>query len=77
MAGMSPEVVYNYLTGIHYQARKPELIEHAKNNGAGGDVIGALETLPDEEYKSQDDLIRIGSQLKHKEWSEIRHEHGR
>ena len=77
MAGMSPEVVYNYLTGIQYPARKPELIEHAKNNGAGGDVIGALETLPDEEYKSQDDLIRIGSQLKHKEWSEIRHEHGR
>jgi hydroxylamine reductase (hybrid-cluster protein) len=77
MAGMSPEVVYNYLTGIHYPTRKPELIEHAKNNGAGGDVIGALETLPDEEYKSQDDLIRIGSQLKHKEWSEIRHEHGR
>ncbi len=77
MAGMSPEAVYNYLGGVHYPAKKPELIKHAKINGAGADVINALETLPDEEYKSQDELIRIGSQLKHKEWSEIRHEHGR
>ncbi|HEX3014396.1 MAG TPA: DUF2795 domain-containing protein [Methanobacterium sp.] len=77
MAGMSPEAVYNYLSGVHYPARKPELIKRAKINGAGADIIDALETLPDEEYKSQDELIRIGSQLKHKEWSEIRHEHGR
>jgi hypothetical protein len=77
MAGMSPEAVYNYLGGVHYPAKKPELIKHAKINGAGADVINALETLPDEEYKSQDELIRIGSQLKHKEWSEIRHERGR
>ncbi len=77
MPGMSPESVYNYLSGVQYPARKPELIKQAKINGAGKDVIGALETLPDEEYKSQEDLIRIGSQLKHKEWSEIRHEHGR
>ncbi len=77
MAGMSPEAVYNYLGGVQYPAKKPELIKHAKINGAGADVLNALETLPDEEYKSQDELIRIGSQLKHKEWSEIRHEHGR
>ncbi len=77
MAGITPEAIYNYLGGMHYPARKTELIEHAKNNGAAGDVIGALETLPDEEYKSLDDLIRTGSQLKHEEWSQIRHEHGR
>lgn len=65
MAGMTPEAVYNYLNGMHYPARKPELIEHAKNNGAARDVIEALETLPDKEYKSQDDLIRVGSQLRH------------
>ena len=77
MAGISPEAIYNYLNGMNYPARKPELIEHAKNNGAAGDVIVALKSLPDEEYKSLDDLIRTGSQLKHKEWSQIRREHGR
>jgi HD superfamily phosphodiesterase len=65
MAGMTPEAVYNYLNGMHYPARKHELIEHAKSNDAGSDVIEALKTLPDKEYKSQDDLIRIGSQLRH------------
>lgn len=64
---MTPEAVYNYLNGMNYPARKPELIEHAKINGAAQDVIKALETLPDKEYKSQDELIRIGSQLRHTE----------
>lgn len=66
MAGMTPEAVYNYLNGMHYPARKQELIEHAKNNNAGPDVIEALKTLPNQEFKSQDDLIRIGSMLRHK-----------
>ena len=65
MAGMTPEAVYNYLNGMSYPARKQELIEHAKNNNAGTDVIEALKTLPDKEFKSQDDLIRIGSKLRH------------
>lgn len=67
MAGMTPEAVYNYLNGMNYPARKQQLIEHAKNNNAGPDVIEALKTLPDKEFKSQDDLIRIGSQMRHKE----------
>jgi hypothetical protein len=65
MAGMTPEAVYNYLNGMRYPARKQELIEHAKNNSAGPDVIEALKTLPDKEFKSQDDLIRVGSQMRH------------
>ena len=66
MAGMTPEAVYNYLNGMNYPARKQELIEHAKNNNAGPDIIDALETLPDKKFKNQDELIRIGSQLRHK-----------
>lgn len=77
MAGITPEAIYNYLGGMQYPAKKAQLIQHAKNNDAGPDVINALETLPDEEYKSMDELIRVGSKLKHKEWSQIRHEHGR
>jgi antitoxin component HigA of HigAB toxin-antitoxin module len=50
---------------MHYPARKQKLIEQAKKNNAGPDVIEAIKTLPDQEFKSQDDLIRVGSQLRH------------
>ncbi len=66
MAGVFPETVYNYLKGMRYPAKKQDLIMQAKKNEAGPDVIGALETLPDQEFKSQNELIRIGSELKHR-----------
>lgn len=66
MAGVFPETVYNYLKGMQYPAKKQDLIMQAKKNEAGPDVIGALETLPDQEFKSQNELIRIGSELKHR-----------
>ncbi len=66
MAGVFPETVYNYLKGMKYPARKQDLIKQAKKNEAGPDVIDALETLPDEEFNSQNEVIRVGSELKHR-----------
>lgn len=66
MAGIFPETVYNYLKGMRYPAKKQDLIMQAKKNEAGPDVIDAIETLPDQEFKSQDELIRVGSELKHR-----------
>lgn len=42
--------VQKYLSGASYPATKDRLIEHARNNGAGQDVIEALSRMPDGEY---------------------------
>lgn len=65
MKGISPESVYNFLEGMRYPARKNDLILQAKKNDADDDVLEALDTLPDQEYKSQDDVIMVGSKLFH------------
>ena len=65
MTGIYPETVYNFLKGMRYPARKNELIEQAKKNDADGSVLSAMESLPDKEYKSEDDVIIEGSKLSH------------
>ncbi len=66
MTGFSPETVYNYLKGMRYPARKDKLIEQAKKNEADNEVLEAMESLPEKEYKSQDELILTGSKMSHK-----------
>jgi hypothetical protein len=46
----SPIDVQKSLAGTDYPARKDELIARAKDNGASGEVTGALQTLPHREY---------------------------
>lgn len=65
MTGISPETVYNFLKGMNYPAGKNELIQQAKKNNADINVINAMESLPEKEYKSQDDVIITGSKISH------------
>ncbi len=39
-----------YLSGIDYPATKGDLVERARSQGAGEDVVQALERIPDREY---------------------------
>ncbi len=66
MTGISPETVYNFLKGMRYPASKMDLIEQARKNDADASVLTAMETLPEKEYGSQDDVIETGSKLAHK-----------
>jgi len=65
MRGISPESVYNFLEGMRYPAKKDDLIKQAKKNNADKNILDALKTLPDKEYKSQDDVIMVGSKEYH------------
>ena len=65
MRGISPESVYNFLEGMHYPAKKDDLIKQAKKNNADKNILDALKTLPNKEYKSQDDVIMVGSKEYH------------
>jgi hypothetical protein len=46
----SPIDVQKSLAGTDYPARKDELIARAKDNGASGEVMDALQKLRDREY---------------------------
>ena len=65
MTGISPEIVYNFLKGMNYPARKNELIQKAKKNNADTNVLHAIKSLPEKEYKSQNDVILTGSKIAH------------
>lgn len=47
----SPIDVQKSLAGTDYPARKDDLIARAKENGASGEVMDALQKLPDREYE--------------------------
>ncbi|WP_336660715.1 DUF2795 domain-containing protein [Leucobacter sp. USHLN153] len=48
----NPIEVQRHLGGVDYPASRDDLVETARNNGAGDDVVSALEALPDREYDS-------------------------
>jgi hypothetical protein len=39
-----------YLSGMDYPATKADIVEHARGQGAGDDVVQALDRIPDREY---------------------------
>ncbi len=39
-----------FLSGVDYPASKQELVEHARRQGAGDDIVRELEAIADREY---------------------------
>jgi hypothetical protein len=52
----SPIQLQKYLGGTDYPISKPQLVDHARKNGAEEDVIHLLERLPYEEFNSPNDV---------------------
>lgn len=50
MANPTPIEIQKYLSGIDYPASKEDLLSKAKEAGAEGEVMEALEGLPDQEF---------------------------
>ncbi|MDQ1593862.1 MAG: hypothetical protein QOH40_418 [Arthrobacter pascens] len=48
----NPIEVQKFLGGIGYPATRDALIAHAQESGADGNVLTALENIPDKEYES-------------------------
>jgi hypothetical protein len=57
MGGRSPANISHYLKGIDFPARKPDLVRHAKANGAEQAVLDVLENLPENEYQNMADVM--------------------
>jgi hypothetical protein len=43
--------VQKFLGGVDYPADRDQLIDHARQQGAGEDVLSALEALDDRQYE--------------------------
>ena len=50
MATPSPIELQQPLGGIDYHARRDELVQHARDHGAGEDLVTRLSQIPDREY---------------------------
>jgi hypothetical protein len=50
MSQPNPIQIQKSLSGVDYPVTKQQLLDKARDNGAGDDVMAALEKLPDREY---------------------------
>lgn len=58
LGGASAANVTHNLQGIHFPARKEELLEHARKNNAEKAVLDALGKMPEQDYKTMADVMR-------------------
>lgn len=54
----SPKHVTRSLRGIDFPASKEDLIEKARSENAGEEVLRHLERMPDQEYQNMADVMR-------------------
>lgn len=51
------EVTKN-LSGVNFPAKKEDLVAHAKDQGADGDVVQAIQDLPQNEFHTMADVMK-------------------
>jgi len=57
--GHSPAIVTHHLKGMHFPASKDDLLDRARDNGAGQDVLEVLESFPEgEEFETLADVMK-------------------
>jgi len=58
MGGHSPSNVAHHLKGIHFPARKRDLLRQAEDNDAGPDILDMIENMPEMDYESMADIMK-------------------
>ena len=56
--GHSPVDVTHHLKGVSFPAGKEDLLEAAKDNGAGRDILDMIDAMPDGEFRSITDVMK-------------------
>lgn len=56
--GRSPANVTHYLSGIDFPATRADLIRHARNQDAEGEVLDLLDHMPNRDYGSMADVMK-------------------
>lgn len=63
MANSRPIEVQKFLKGVDYPAKKTDLIEKARENGAKKDIISLIEDLKEEEFANPAQVSKAVGQL--------------
>jgi Protein of unknown function (DUF2795) len=59
LGGHWPVNARRHLKGVHFPASKEDLLDRARDNGAGQDVLEVLESFPeDEEFETLADVMK-------------------
>ena len=58
MTQQSAANVEHHLAGTLFPASKEDLLVRARDHGAGQDMLEVLESLPEEEFETLDDLMK-------------------
>ncbi len=57
MARLQVQEITKALKGIGFPAEKDDLIEHARDNGAGPEIVELLQEMPEDEFDSISDVM--------------------
>ena len=58
MGGNSPAMVTKHLKGIQFPCDRDELVKHAKKQGADGDVLALIRSMPEGQYANMADVMK-------------------
>ncbi len=58
VGGESPANVQKYLKGVDYPAKKQELMDQAKKNGAPQEVVQVIQQFPNKEFAGPQDVMK-------------------
>ena len=67
VGGQSPANVTHNLKGIDFPAKKADLIQQAKDNGAESDVLDAIEAMPERDYETMADVMEAYGEAERQE----------
>lgn len=58
MGGHSPSNVTHHLKGIHFPAKKQDLVSQARHNKAPPEVMQEIEAMPEQDYASVAEIMK-------------------
>ena len=58
LEGHSPTDVTKHLKGIDFPAGKQDILEHAKKQGADGEVLALIDKMPDGKFETMADVMK-------------------
>lgn len=62
LGGHSPANVTHHLKGIHFPAKKRDLVQTARKNGAPREVMEEIEAMPEQDYASVAEIMKAFGQ---------------
>jgi hypothetical protein len=64
MSGQSSTNVEKYLKGVDFPAKKQDLVEQAKKNGAPQEVQQEIQRLPNQEFQGPQEVVKAYGNLR-------------